>query len=172
MEKTPVVVLPLKKEDIPKLIEILAQHVIDEKTGEVLREEINEIKDWMSGKRDNYGRVRKYFVAKNKRGEVLGSMAYSEPNPEMLSHFNTPKQSAELSNAFVSSSVFRGQGVGRQILETIFDIARKDDKKYLLVRSKPRYKKSWGFYDKMFDESWGFLKDESGASRKTWWKKL
>jgi len=173
MEKTSVVVLPLRKKNISKLIEILSEHVVDEKTGKVLWEEINEIKDCMSGQLDVYGRARKYFVAKNEGGEVLGSMAYSEPNPDMLSHFKmTPRESAELSNAFVSSSVFRGQGVGRQILETIFDVARKSGKKYLLVRSRPRYKKSWGFYDKMFDEDWGFLKDSSGTNRKTWRKRL
>ena len=134
MEKTHVEVLPLIKKDIPKLIEIASQHIIDEETGEVLWEEINEIKSWMNGNFDHFGRIRKYFVAKNEKGEVLGSMAYSEPNPDMLSHFKTTsRKSGELSNAFVSSSVFRGQGVGRQILEAIFDTARKDGKKLYVI---------------------------------------
>lgn len=56
----------------------------------------------------------------------------------------------------------------------ICDKGRKLGKKQLVVNSGPRYKDSWGFYDRMCDESAGFLSDKFGKGRdaKAWKKKL
>lgn len=166
---------PLIQEDIAELEPILVEHVRDSDTGEVLQDEINAIKGYMQGEKDEYGRTRTYLVAKDATGKVLGCTAYSEPDPDMLKHFaTTPQYSVELLNNFVSSEVFRGGGVGRKLFTAICEEARKLGKKLLVVNSGPRYKDSWGFYDRMCDKSAGLLPDKFGKGRyaKTWKKAL
>jgi len=166
---------PLVETDIDSLDPILEQHLRDRNTGEFLVSEIEEIKGYMRGEKDDCGRSRTYFVAKNPEGEVLGCMAYSEPDPDMLAHFKTNvEESAELLNAFVLSSVYRGGGIGRKLFNAICEAVRREGKRQLLVHSGPRYKGSWGFYDKMYDVSCGFLigKYGKGGDAKTWRKRL
>jgi hypothetical protein len=166
---------PLIESDISHLEPILKEHVRDSDTNNLIMEEISRIKDYMRGKRDEGGRIRTYFVAKNDKGSVLGCMAYSDPDPDMLRHFRTtPAESAELLNAFVSGEIFRGGGVGKKLFSAICEAMKKEGKKYLILNSGTRYKLSWGFYDKVCNENFGFIKDKFGKGRdaKTWRKTL
>lgn len=165
---------PLTEADISQLEPILIEHVRDSETGEILQDEINEIKEYMKGAADKDGRQRTYLVAKDIEGRVVGCMAYAEPDSDMLRHFNTtPDESAELLNAFVSSEVYRGGGIGRKLFEAICNTARQAGKGQLLINSGPRYEASWGFYDKVCDESCGFIKGKyNGFDAKTWRKSL
>lgn len=167
---------PLKETDINAIDPILRQHVRDRQTGQILEDEIKEIKDYMKGTKDEYGRKRKYFIAKSLDGRVVGCMCYSTMDPSMIEHFNdiSPDESVELLNAFVDSQIFRGGGVGRKLFEAVCQSARLENKKFLTVNSGPRYKESWGFYDHMCDEDRGmiFQKYGQGGDAKTWLKKL
>lgn len=171
-----IVIIPLVKTDINKLEQILMAHVRDITTKELLDDEIQEIKGYMNGRKDDYGRDRRYLVAKDVTGKVLGCMAYSFPDPDMIKHFHLDNKESniELLNAFVSPDVFRGGGVGRKLLEAICDARRKIGKKQLLIHSGPRYQDSWGFYDKTTDETCGFIENKYGNGRhaKTWRKRL
>ncbi|MDO8621221.1 MAG: GNAT family N-acetyltransferase [Candidatus Levybacteria bacterium] len=165
---------PLGENDIAQLEPILIQHVRSD-AGEILLNEIDDIKRYMKGGQDQYGRTRTYFVAKDETGKVLGCTAYSQPDPDMLRHFNTtPELSIELLNNFVSGEVFRGGGIGRKLFTAVCNEAKKLGKKQLVLNSGPRYKASWGFYDRVCDESYGFLPDKFGKGRhaKTWKKAL
>lgn len=165
-------IFPLQESDIEAFDPILRQHVRDRRTGVILNGEIEEIKGYMRGEKDEEnGRTRKYLVAKDLTGRVVGCMAYSTPDADMIKHFNTtPDESAELLNAFVANDVFRGGGVGRQLFNAICDEVRKEGKSKLLINSGPRYKASWGFYDKFCDENMGFIKDkyDKGGDANTW----
>lgn len=167
---------PLIEADIEQFDHILRQHVIDRHTGEVIEEEIAAIKGYMRGGKDEYGRTRRYLVAKASDGRVIGCMAYSNPDPDMVKHFTdiNPDETDELLNAFVDNKVFRGGGVGRKLLEAVYDAARAERKKYLVIHSGPRYRLSWGFYDKMTDENRGFIIEKygPGADANTWLKRL
>jgi GNAT superfamily N-acetyltransferase len=173
-------VSPLKESDIDQFDPILTAHVRDSKTGEVITNEISAIKGYMRGQKDEYGRTRTYIVARDQSGRVLGCMAYSLPDPDMVQHFHLehPEESIELLNAFVSADIFRGGGVGRKLLDAICDAGRAEAKKQLLIHSGPRYQKSWGFYDKMTDEQIDdesrFIQNKYGEGRhaKTWKKTL
>lgn len=170
-----IVVEPLREDDIDRLEPILREYVRDRNTSEIVITEIDDIKRYMRGGEDEERRARKYFVARNDSGKVLGCMAYSRPDKDMLRHFNTTAdESAELLNAFVAPSVSRGKGIGRKLFEVICNAAKKEGKEYLLVNSGPRYRTSWGFYDKMCDESGGFIvgKYGKGGDAKTWRKRL
>ncbi len=167
---------PLVESDIEKFDPILRQHIKDRKTGEILQGEIASIKGYMRGEKDEYGRVRKYVVAKSSDGRVIGCMAYSTPDSDMVNHFNdiNISQSAELLNAFVDSELFRGGGVGRQLFEGICNSAKQEGNQYLIIHSGPRYKLSWPFYDKMCDENRGFIIEKYGkdGDAYTWLKRL
>lgn len=167
---------PLQPQDIDQFDSILRQHVRDRETGEVLEDEIAEIKGFMRGEKDDYGRTRKYFVAKSSSGQMIGCMAYTVMDPDMVRHFSdlNPQDTVELVNAFVDSLVFRGGGVGRKLFDALCTSARSENKKYLTVNSGPRYKASWGFYDHMCDENRGMIVEKYGKSgdANTWVKNL
>ena len=166
---------PLEEKDIEQLKPILETHVRDSETGEIIQREVADIQGYMKGKKDVFGRTRKYFVARDDKDNLLGCIGYTQPEPKMISHFNTsPEESAELVNAFVSASVYRGGGVGKTLFNAACDRVKTDGKKQVILNSGPRYKKSWGFYDRLCDESKGFLIDYYGKGRhaKTWRKAL
>lgn len=167
---------PLVEGDIDQLDPILEAHVWDRNTGQVIKDEIEAIKGYMRGEPDEHQRTRTYIVARDQFGKVLGCMAYSVPDPDMVEHFQLTDStdSIELLNAFVSPEIFRGGGVGRKLFEAICEAGRQEAKNQLLIHSGPRYQDSWGFYDKMADEQTGFIQDRYGPGRhaKTWKKVL
>ncbi len=169
-------IFPLSSSDIDQLEPILRQHVRDRDTGEILEDEISEIKGYMCGTADkDEGRTRKYLVAKDLTGRVVGCMAYSIPDRDMIKHFDTTKEeSSELLNAFVDKEFFRGKGVGRKLFNAICEQVKSEGKSKLLINSGPRYKASWGFYDKVCDENAGFIKEKygEGGDANTWVKNL
>ena len=166
---------PLVESDIEQLKPILEQHVRDRNTGEILWDEITEIESYMQGRTDDYGRTRKYIVARDETGKVWGCMAYSTPDPDMVTHFQLgDKPTAELLNAFVSSEIFRGRGVGKKTFDAICEAAKLDGNKLLVIHSEPRYRKSWGFYDKMCGGNTGMIVEKygKGGDAMTWKKTL
>lgn len=172
---TEITVGSLMEADIEKLEPILLQHVKDRNTGEIIYEEIAAIKRYMRGEGDEYQRTRTYLVARTAEGEVLGCMAYAVPDPDMLAHFQAdPGNSVELLNAFVDQEVYRGSGVGRKLFEAVCQEAKSSGMTQLLIHSGPRYKASWGFYDKMCGENQGMLIEKygQGGDAMTWKKAL
>ena len=170
----------LQESDIEQLQSILETHVRDRFTGKIIQEEVEGIKSYMRGGVDEYGRTRKYLVARDETGKVWGCMAYSTPDPDMIKHFDItdPKNKVELLNAFVSSDIFRGGGVGRKLFDAICDDAKQNGKDTLVIHSGPRYKKSWGFYDKMCGGNEGLIIAKYGiapngeSNDAMTWKKL
>lgn len=83
----------------------------------------------MCGEKDKFGRIRKYFVAKDNKQNILGCVWITDPEPIMLSHFSTTSdKSIELVNAFVSNSVFRGGGVGKALFNAACNFAKEKNK--------------------------------------------
>jgi predicted N-acetyltransferase YhbS len=166
----------LRESDIEQMKPILETHVRDRNTHEVLQDEISEIQSYMRGGKDDYGRTRKYLVARDETGKVWGCMAYSSPDTDMIKHFRItdPENKAELLNAFVSSDVFRGGGVGKKIFDAICNDAKQSGKDTLVIHSGPRYKLSWGFYDKMCGGNQGMIIEKygKGGDAMTWEKAL
>lgn len=169
---------PLVNEDIKKLEPILRQHVRNRKTQELETGEIEDIKQYMNGtKLDSDKRKRKYLVAKDEIGTVLGCMAYSSPDKDMVNHFRIKgDDTVELLNAFVSSDVFRGGGVGKKLFEAVCATAKYERKRQIVIHSGPRYKKSWGFYDKVCGQNTGMLIGKYGdpgeGDAMTWKKNI
>lgn len=167
---------PLDPSDIEHFDPILRRFVRDRDTGQIVETEIQNIKKYMAGGIDQeYGRTRKYFVAKTQDGRILGCMALTTPDPDMVRHFNTtPEESIELVNAFVDPEFYRGGGIGRRLFEHLCVQAHSAGKKFLILNSGPWYKDSWGFYDRMCDQNCGFIIGKFGpdGNANTWLKRL
>ena len=165
----------LHPEDITSLTLILREHIRDLHSGEIVETEVQAVISYMHGMPDALGRTRRYLVALDHCGQVLGCMALAIPDPEMSRHFATADTpTVELLNAFVNSRYLRGQGVGLALFSALCEAAAADGALYLIVNSGPRYRNSWGFYDRTCDNSHGFIENYYGASRhaKTWKKRL
>ncbi len=189
IEQSIITIEPLKEADIEDLEIVLRQHTRDSKTGEVLEDEIESAKGYMRGvaevvdEENKKTRMRQYLVARNDLGKAIGCMAYAELEPQILEHFeknlNISKEelrekSLELLGAFVSRDVFRGNGVGRKLFDSICDVAKMQGKDRVIICSGPRYKDSWGFYDKMGAVRSGSLADKfgEGIDAVTWVKNI
>jgi hypothetical protein len=174
-EKVALTVHDLSIDDVIFLEPVLRQHVRDLVTGEVVESEVAAIQDYMRGGADNEERKRHFLVAHNVDGNPIGCMAVSEPDREMKIHFNTnADESLELLNVFVDSAHLGGKGVGKALFMAACDYAFRLGTRCLLVNSGPRYKNSWGFYDRVCDSSHGFIEHKYGEGRhaKTWRKVL
>lgn len=172
-----ITISPLVESDIEALDPILRQHVRDRDTGKIVEKEIANIKRCMRGlPGEDEDRIRKYLVAKTADGRVVGCMAYSSPDGDMVRHFRDidSTQAAELLNAFVDSGLFRGGGIGKKLFDAVCDVVKAEDKKYLLINSGPRYRGSWGFYDRVCSENRGFITEKYGkdGDANTWIKFL
>ena len=166
----------LTQQDIPLLEPILRQRVRDSETGVVIEEEVQSIINYMRGvpEESRMGNVRRYLVAKDRLGRVLGCVAYCEPEPDMLHHFGVGiEEAVEGLNLFVDET-FGEHGVGTKPVSGMFQAAKAEGKKYVIANSGPRYKRAWTFHDKCFDERRGFLlgKFGPGADAMTWIKNL
>jgi len=166
----------LKEPDIAALDAILRDHVRDLHSGAIVDSEIQAIHGYMQGMPDETGRGRRYQVVSDDEGRVLGCMALARPESRMAQHFGAAVAgtAVELLNAFVASSHLHGKGVGRLLFSRLCEMGATEGAAYLLVNSGPRYRRSWGFYDRVCDSSHGFIDDYYGAGRhaKTWMKAL
>lgn len=155
------------QKDILGLEKVLRENISDEN-------EINIILSYLNGVKDKEGRIRKYFLAKNVVGQILGCMAYAKPDSDLQKYFKiNSKNSAELLNCFISKK-FQGRGIGTNLLQAVCDEIKKQGKEKLLVQSGPWYKASWKFYEKVFDKNIGYIigKYEGIADSKVWIKFL
>ncbi|MBI4534447.1 MAG: hypothetical protein HY711_10930 [Candidatus Melainabacteria bacterium] len=165
----------LKGSDIIAVRAVLEQHVVDGLTGEPVEDEIEGILACMCNMPDEFGRKRKYFLAKQADNDlIVGLMSYANAQHEIAEHCKTlATESAELLNAFVCRTVQR-IGVGQQLFQHVCEAASHEGKKWLLVVSGPRYSQSWGFYDAACDAFMGYMVNAYGddVHAKTWRKSL
>lgn len=180
---------PLQQKHIEELEPVIREYVRDRNTGEIVESEIDEIKKYMRGeeevidKEKNITRKRIFSVALDNRGKAIGCMAYSDPDLQMVKHFEDilkmdsreqHEKCVELLNAFVSKESARGKGVGKKLFESICDNVKSIGKDIVLVNSGPRYKASWEFYDKIGMQRQGSIigKYGEGGDAMTWIKRL
>jgi len=150
----------LQQTDIPFLKPILETWVRDRKTHELLNEEVEEIlstmKDSIVGKND-----RTYFVAETEDGNIAGSIGMRKPDPRLFIYTRTDNP-IEIINAFVSKEHTR-QGIGRALINTVEENARKNGFKELILNSGPRYMFSgWPAWTKIFGRPIAIAQDYFG----------
>ncbi|MCA9331424.1 GNAT family N-acetyltransferase [Candidatus Saccharibacteria bacterium] len=156
-----VAVRHLIADDIDSLSSIMEQWVRNPETGEVIDEEIGSIKQLMVDSLLGGNIDRQYLVAEDASGEPIGVMGMAYPSDDMLT-FTSTERPIEIVNAFVDGDS-RGMGVGSQLLDSVFAIAKGLGATEVIVNSGPRYKESaWDFYDKKFGGRITILKDKYG----------
>ncbi|KKR63108.1 hypothetical protein A2210_02745 [Candidatus Woesebacteria bacterium RIFOXYA1_FULL_40_18] len=138
----------LRLDDLDSLRPILSTWIKDRDTGETLPGEVEEdleiMGDSAQGKND-----RKYFVAEDVEGKVIGVIGFKNPDPRMLKYCQTSNP-AELVNAYVSADQRAGKGAGKALVAKLEAEAIKEGRTEIVLNSGPRYKETgWGFYDKL-----------------------
>lgn len=165
----------LRVPDIIKLESVLREHIRHAESGEVIESEVSRILQCMDGKADMHERTLSFLVATDHKN-VLGCVAYATPTKQTRDHFGVSNSDAvELLHLFVSSKVSSGLGVGRALVMALCAHARLQGKRVVVVVSGPRYRNSWGFYDKTFDRRAGDLTlsyPDGVAKAQTWIKNI
>lgn len=125
----------------------------------------------MYGEQDQqHLRNRRYLVAKDAAGTVLGCIGYTDPAQYHLDHHHiSTEESIEVVNFFVANSA-QGKGVGRKLFNAVVATAKDNGKKHLVLDSGPRYRNAWPLYEKMFGNPGGWIHNlyGEGIHAKTW----
>ena len=160
-------------EDVLKIGPVLKQWVRDPESGQIIKNEVEEIKKNMIDSVTGTSSERQYLIAEGVDGEPVGVMGMAFPSDEMKAFAQT-EHPIEIVNAFVSDKV-RGKGIGGQLLENVFAISKYIGATEVIVNSGPRYKDSaWDFYDKKFNGRVTTLKNKygPGLDAPVWSKQL
>ncbi len=142
------IVRSLQETDLPQLRPILETWMRDSKTHELEREEVEEtlkrMQESLTGDND-----RKYFVAEETDGRIIGVIGMIRPG-EVMQQFATTNNPIELVNAFVAMDKRRGQGVGRALVAALETEAKRRGITEIVLNSGSRYEEfGWGFYDRL-----------------------
>jgi len=95
---------------------------------------------------------KKYFVATDKEGRVIGVMGMTKPSGNVIEPFVTSDKCIEVINAFVDPEV-KMSGVGKALLSKIEEESRLIGADELVVSSGEIFKKKgWPFWTRNFGE--------------------
>ena len=137
-----------KAEDATQLRLILEQSIRSSRTGLPMESEIESTLESIKASAEGLGK-RRYAVAEDAHGEVVGVMGLAEPDSVMRSFAETDKP-IEIVNAYVARNQ-RGNGVGRALVGHLEKLAASEGYTEVVVNSGPRYRESgWPFWEKMY----------------------
>ena len=95
---------------------------------------------------------RKFFVAEDKEGNVIGIMGMTKPSGDVIEPFVTSENSIEVINAFVMPGA-KYLGVGSNLLSKIEEEAKHLGADEMVVSSGEIFKeKGWKFWTRNFGE--------------------
>ncbi len=151
----------LEARDIQALKEISEQWVRNRITGEIVFSEIASIEQRMlkSLESEEY----RYLVVRDSNGKAVGMCAIREPEEAMQQYkSNESAVTFELINVFLDKNL-RGQGVGKALLEYMFEVAKSFGAVEVIWNSGPRYKNSaWEFYTHLVGQPFAIAKEFYG----------
>ena len=155
-------VRPLAVSDLSQLKPILETWIrFPTQTGTLLTEEVEETLEEMKTSAEG-GNDKKYFVAENPAGHVVGVLGYQPLRAEMLP-FSATDRPLEVINAYADIDHRKGKGVGKALLQRIEDEIRNGGHEEFLLNSGPRYRETgWPFWTKMLGAPVGTMKDFYG----------
>jgi ribosomal protein S18 acetylase RimI-like enzyme len=163
----------LEERDIDSLIEVARQWVVDRETGLVDEEELVDIRRRMN-ESIKY-RSYMYYALRNENGEAIGCAGLKHPGPAMRIYSTVLNGNcAELVNVFLDDE-YRGKGLGKILVNHVFDDARDIRISEIVWNSGPRYRDTaWEFYTKLVGEPVAIAKDYygEGGDAPVWVKTL
>ncbi len=161
-EKNPeeISVREISLEDLDSLQPILEFWIKTPDTQETIHSEVDgvieSIKDSFSGNGD-----KKFYVAVDTEGSVLGMMGISKPSKEMI-EFTKTGNAVEFINAYVDPKR-RGLGVGKKLVISLEEEAKINGYEEIIVNSGPRYSQTgWGFWTSVYGRPVAVQKDLYG----------
>ena len=162
----------LEEKDIEYLIHVFREWV--QLQGQVIEAEVSRMVEML--RTDLEGKNEKiYLVAKDRQGKALGIMGYGDVDPRMACYQSaTNIRASGLVIAFISSH-YRGKGLGKSLLLTLFDRAGQGGYAEMIWSSHPRYRNTaWEFYTGIAGEPAGMIDDffETGTKSPIWRKPL
>lgn len=151
---------------------ILETWIRDGETGQIIGDEVDgvvaAVEIAASGDAD-----RKYFIAENAGGKVLGMVGVTAPDEHMAVFARTDRP-VELVNAYVDRTA-RGTGVGTALIDAVESDASASGYTEVVLNSGPRYAETaHGFYTKRYGEPVAVSRDHYGPGRHApvWRKEL
>ena len=116
---------------------------------------------------------KKYVIAKDSKGTLVGAMGMTTPGKDMLPYTATNRP-IEFINAYVSATQ-RGTGTGKLLAKALENMAISAGYTEIIVNSGPRYKDTgWAFWNSMYGEPVTIQKDlyGPGGDAPVWRKSL
>jgi len=158
--------------DLASLKPILEQWIKRFGSDEPLTEEISNVLAAVKASLEGEN-GRKYVVAEDDQGNVIGIMGMTTPSNDMQPYI-TSDNAVEFINAYVDKEA-RGTGAGKLLAKQLEEMAIQDGHTEIIVNSGPRYKDTgWAFWTKMYGEPVAMQKDlyGPGADAPVWRKSL
>ncbi|MDD3648095.1 MAG: GNAT family N-acetyltransferase [Candidatus Dojkabacteria bacterium] len=150
------------KSDIRAIRLILNQWTDPEEVGKYIK----RIEDEIDGK-TKYN--MQFFVLKSN-SVVCGVGGIADPLPKTL-RFSRFKCPGEIKILYMDNQ-YRGQGLGRTLLEYLENEAQKDGYDELIIRSAERYRDTaYSFYEQMGYESAGQIEGEAEGKKMSVFRK-
>lgn len=148
-----VVIRQLQEQDRSDLRAVMESVVRNPVTGEVIKDEVEEILASMKNSLENPG-TKTYFVAQTPEGRVVGMMGLQPPG-DVMRQFTTTPNPIEIINAYVLSDQ-RGTGIGHELVNHLEEEAKNRGYTEIVLNSGPRYRFSgWPFWRRKYGEPAG-----------------
>ncbi len=167
------IIRDIRATDIPQLIPILETWIRNRVTGQLEKEEIQEILEAIDIFFTN-GNKRRFFVAELNPDIVIGLIDCGPARENMAVYAITPNP-AEIFNAYVAKEHRGGKGVGKALVNRVVQWATTEGYTELLLNSGPRYRFSgWPAWTRIFGKPITVAEDYygEGAHAPVWSKIL
>lgn len=153
----------LESNDIDDLIEVTRQWVKNRFTGEVVEEEISDIRERMLSSLETTD--YHYFVVRDANRKAVGCAAIREPEEAMKQYASDLSATTkELVNVFLDGK-YRGKGLGYKLMNYVFEKAKELGNTEVIWNSGPRYRDTaWDFYTKLVGKPFDLAKAFYGTN--------
>lgn len=141
-------VRPVQTSDLSSLKPILETWIHDRQTGTLIPEEVREVLGHIGNAAFRRG-DRRYLVAQDVDGSVIGVIGYLPPTKSMQ-QFAMTNRPVEMVNLYVAQEHRSGRGVGLALFQGLEQQIRSEGYTEVIWNSGPRYlKTAWKFYNNL-----------------------
>jgi RimJ/RimL family protein N-acetyltransferase/GNAT superfamily N-acetyltransferase len=146
--------------DAQALQPTLEKWIRDRNTDDVLEHEVASVMKAINESTEAQNN-KKYVVAEDYEGNVVGVMGMANPGKDMQPYTKTDK-TVEFINAYIDPA-YRGLGTGKLLAKILEEKALQAGYTKIIVNSGPRYKDTgWAFWTSLYGEPVAVQKDLYG----------
>lgn len=116
--------------------------------GTVITSEVDEIIERVQASLTDSS-IGSFYVLRGSDGIPVGMAGLAPVDPRMM-QFTQTERPIEMTNVYLDNA-YRGQGLGRQLVDSVLDTARESGYTEVVWNSGPRFKDTaWGFYERVY----------------------